>query len=67
MGWMDAHEYLIMERALADRLDEARRFSLEPPFHSEAAADDEDDDPGLRNARLPVLDPRGFSPARYRA
>jgi hypothetical protein len=61
---MDAHEYLIMERALADRLDEARRFALEQPFHSEAAADDEDDDPGPPNARVPDVEPRRLSAAR---
>jgi hypothetical protein len=41
MGWMDAHEYLVMERALNDRLDDVERFSLERAFHSEAGAGDD--------------------------
>jgi|RhiMethySRZTD1v2_1073278.scaffolds.fasta_scaffold2148979_2 hypothetical protein len=41
MGWMDAHEYLIIERTLLDRLDEVERFSLEQAFHSEAADGDD--------------------------
>jgi hypothetical protein len=36
---MDAHEYLVMEQAVDDRLDEAQRFSLERAFHSEPAGD----------------------------
>jgi hypothetical protein len=41
MGWMDAHEYLVIERTLLDRLDEVERFSLERAFHSEAADGDD--------------------------
>jgi hypothetical protein len=36
---MDAHEYLMMEQAVHDRLDDAQRFSLERAFHSEPADD----------------------------
>jgi hypothetical protein len=32
---MDAHEYLVMEQAVHDRLEDAHRFSLERAFHSE--------------------------------
>jgi hypothetical protein len=35
MGWMDAHEVFVIERAVNDRLDDAERFSLERAFHSE--------------------------------
>jgi hypothetical protein len=37
MGWMDAHEYFVMEQVVNDRLDDAERFSLERAFHSEPA------------------------------
>lgn len=41
MGWMDAHEYLVMERTLLDRLEDVERFSLEHAFHSEAVSDED--------------------------
>jgi hypothetical protein len=47
MGWMDAHEYLLMEQAVHDRLDDAQRFSLEQAFHSEPAD-------GIATARGPA-------------
>jgi hypothetical protein len=39
MGWMDAHEYLVLAQTVDDRLDDAERFSLEHAFHSEPADD----------------------------
>jgi hypothetical protein len=59
MGWMDAHEYLVMERTLLDRLEEAERFSLERAFHSEAVDDeDADSDRYPTAARRPSVDGR---------
>jgi hypothetical protein len=57
MGWMDAHEYLLMERTLHDRLDEVERFSLERAFQAEAGDGGE---PGA-----PIL-PRAVEPDRCR-
>jgi hypothetical protein len=39
MTWMNAYEYFVIEQIAHDRLDEARRFSLERAFHSEPAED----------------------------
>jgi hypothetical protein len=52
MGWMDAHEYFLLERALHDRLEEVERFSLERAFHSESVYD-EDVDGGPDRAATP--------------
>jgi hypothetical protein len=64
MGWMDAHEYLVMERTLLDRLDEVERFSLERAFHSEPADEQISADGGGGTvARRPTADGRAWRPA----
>jgi hypothetical protein len=63
MGWMDAHEYLLMERTLHDRLDEVERFSLERAFHSEAG--DGGEPPRAAEPGAPIL-PRAVEPDRCR-
>jgi hypothetical protein len=35
MSWMDANEYLAIEQAVRDRVDEVERFSTEQAFRSE--------------------------------
>jgi hypothetical protein len=37
MSWLDASEYLSMEQAVRDRIDDARRFSTEHAFHPETS------------------------------
>jgi hypothetical protein len=64
MGWLDAHEYLVLERTLLDRLADVERFSLERAFHSESVADE--DGGGDRDrtvARPPALDGHPCPPA----
>jgi hypothetical protein len=34
MSWMDANEYLAIEQAVRDRVDEVERFSTEQAFRS---------------------------------
>jgi hypothetical protein len=63
MGWMDAYDYLVMERTLLDRLEEVERFSLEQAFHSEAI-DAQDAERSQIRARPSV--PRSLSPTAIR-
>jgi hypothetical protein len=64
MGWMDAHEYLVIERTLRDRLEDVERFSLERAFHSESVHG-EDVDRSLDRAAAPkrALDGHPCPPA----
>jgi hypothetical protein len=64
MGWMDAHEYLVLERALLDRLEDVERFSLERAFHSESVDHEDGGGDGDRTvARRPPLDGHPCPPA----
>jgi hypothetical protein len=56
MGWMDAHEYFVMEQAARDRRDDAERFTLERAFQSEAAEADGPPSPAasVETTRCPV-------------
>jgi hypothetical protein len=63
MGWMDAHEYLVLERTLLDRLADVERFSLERAFHSESVDDEGGGDRDRTVARRSALDGHPCPPA----
>jgi hypothetical protein len=41
MSWMDANEYLAIEQAVRDRVDEVERFSTEQAFRSGTELEEE--------------------------
>jgi hypothetical protein len=61
VSWMNASEYLDMEQAVRDRVDDAERFRTEQAFRSETP-DDETPAPG---AGSPAAGALGFAPTPW--